>query len=282
MRSTAYPILVLLLGSITFAGPEGRSVGQTPPPKPDAARSLTFMGRAEASSVEVRARVNGFLLRVAVKEGDIVKKGQLLAEIDPRPLELEAAVAKAKTMQARAEVTLATASVARTRRVFESKAATAEDLTQAEAALAKAEAGLALAKAELDLAELNLSWTRLTSPIDGRIGRFRFTPGSLLSFDGPALATVVATDPIHVAFDVPETTILKLRRDGLGDVTRLKAEVALGDETTFPHAATIDYIDPLFDPATGAVRVRGVLENQKGLVSPGMSVRIRLTVPAAR
>jgi RND family efflux transporter MFP subunit len=240
---------------------------------------LDFTGRAEAATVQIRPRVNGFLQKILVKEGSVVKQGDALAEIDSRQYKADLELAKARLLVADAGSKVTAQTLERLKIVFARGVINREELTQAEAEQERAEALIKSAKAEVDLAELNLTWTKLTAPMDGRVGRFTLTPGNLVTLDGPAIVSIVATDPLFVAFDVDEKTILKLRRDGM-EVGKLSAVAGLADEDGFPHQTVVDFIDPQFNPNTGTVRVRGVIANPKGLISPGMSVRVRLTLVA--
>ncbi|HEV3439137.1 MAG TPA: efflux RND transporter periplasmic adaptor subunit [Gemmata sp.] len=267
--------LVLASVDIRAAGPQK----PTEPPKPSPGNALDFTGRTEAATVEIHPRVTGLLLKILVKEGATVKQGDVLAEIDSRQYKADLDVAKAKLAVAEAGSKLTAANLVRLRSAIRTGVISKEDVTQAEAEQERSEALVKVAKAEMDLAELTLSWTKLTAPMDGKVGRFRLTPGNLVTSDGPALVVVVATDPQFVAFDVDERTILKLRRDGLS-VQKLTATAGLADEDGFPHMVVVDFIDPQFNPATGTVRVRGVLANPNGLISPGMFIRVHLALAA--
>ncbi len=271
---------LLLATGFAIASAEIRAVDQPKePPKPAPGNAFDFIGRIEAATVEIRPRVTGYLEKILVKEGAMVKQGDLLAEIDPRPYKTELDLAQAKLAAAMAGSKVTAANLARLKEAITRGIVPKEELTQAEAEHERSEAMKDAAKAEVKLAELNLSWTKLIAPMDGKVGRFRLTAGNLITSDGPSVVVVVATDPLLVAFDVDERTILKLRRDGL-NVEKLTATAGLADEDGFPHKVVVDFIEPQFNPATGTVRVRGVLANPKGLISPGMFVRVRLMPPA--
>lgn len=250
--------------------------GQAQQPKA-ASGALDFTGHIEAATVEIRPRVVGVLEKVDVKEGSLVKQGQVLAEIDPRQYQADLEVAKAKLAVAEAGAKLAAASVVRTRTASDRGLLSKEDLAQAEAEQIRSDALVRAARAEADLAQLNLSWTKLTSPIDGRVGRFTVSPGNLVTTESGPVVSVVSADPLFVAFDVDEKNMLKLRREGVAEPGKLTAAVALADEADYPHKATIDFIDPQFNSNTASVRVRGVIASPSSLMSPGMLVRVRLT-----
>jgi RND family efflux transporter MFP subunit len=253
------------------------------PPKAAPPKVWEYGAHVEAvATAEVRARVTGYLTRIAVKEGAAVKKGELLAEIDPRYYAADVEVAKARLKLAEAKLQAARTNLTQTKTAFSKDAASADDLRIAEADAAATEAGVAVARAELERAELMLSWTRVTAPFDGRVGRFAVTEGNLVRADATRVVTVVATDPLFVAFDMDERTLLRLRRDGLAEPGKLAVAVGLADEEGYPHEAKLDLIDPQVDPAKATVRFRAVLPNPKGMLSPGMFVRVRLTPAPAR
>jgi RND family efflux transporter MFP subunit len=262
------------LASVTIRAAEPQNPPEAPKPAPG--NALDFTGRIEAATIEIRPRVTGFLEKILVKEGAMVKQGDLLAEIDPRQYKADLEVSRAKFAVAVAGSKSAAANLALVKRAITKGVVSEEALTQADAEQERAEALVKVAKGEVELAELNLTWTKLASPMTGRVGRFTQTAGSLLTSDGQAVVVIVATDPLFVAFDVDERTILKLRRDGV-DVEKLTATAGLADEEGFPHKVAVDFIDPQFNRTTNTVRVRGVLANPKGLISPGMFVRVRLT-----
>jgi RND family efflux transporter MFP subunit len=239
-----------------------------------------FTGRAQAvATVAVRPRVTGEVTRVAVKEGAAVAKGDVLVEIDPRPYRIDLEVARARVKAAEAKVQTAKAAAARGQGLVRDKVTSPAELPGLESAAVEAEAGLALAKAEAERAELKLSFTRIIAPIDGRVGRILATEGNLVVADQTHVLSVVATDRLHVSFGVDETTLLKLRRDGLAEPGKLAVAVGFAGEENYPHAATLDLIEPEVDPTTGTVRFRSVLANPKGILSPGMSARVRLSPP---
>jgi RND family efflux transporter MFP subunit len=252
------------------------------PPKVDFKKGVEFTGRAEATVVEIRPRVTDFIDRVLVKEGATVRKGDVLAEVDDRPYKLKLDEAKAQFAVAQAEAKVAAADLALTKEAIIKGIVSKDEVTKVEAAWDAAKARVDAAKAVVALAELNLAWTKLTSPIDGRVGRFTSTPGNLLVTDGPSVVTVVAADPIAVAFDVDERTLLALLR-GQGDkANKPMVEVGLIDEDGYPHKATLEPLGHQVDPATGTVRFRATLANPKGLIAHGSFVRVRLTVPPGK
>ncbi|MBP3960710.1 efflux RND transporter periplasmic adaptor subunit [Gemmata sp. G18] len=238
----------------------------------DPSKGWEFTGRTQTSAVDVRAQVTGHLTRVAVREGDAVAKGDLLVELDSRPyrLALNAAQARLKVAEAKLQVSKITA--ANAKKLLENKVISPDELGLNTAA----EAALIVAKVEVERVELTLSWTRVTAPFTGRVSRLQATEGGLVTADQTQILTVVATEPMYVSFNVPESLLLQLRRDGLAEPSKLGVAVGFAGDQGFPHEAKLDLIAPEVDPKTGTARFRATVPNPKGLLSPGMSARVRL------
>jgi RND family efflux transporter MFP subunit len=266
-------MLVLVMG---LAFPSGSTSADDPQEERE------FIGRAQAdASVKAGARVSGYVTRIAVDEGDAVQKGDLLAEIDPRPyqLDLDAALGRLKATEARLRAVQSKA--AHVQKLHENKVISSDELAVNEAAVAEAEAALIVAKVEAKRAELTLSWTRVVAPFDGHVSHVHACEGGLVVADQTRIVTVVSTDRLRVVFNVPESVLLQLRRDGLTDSEKLDVTVAFIGEEGHPHAATLDVIAPEVDPMTGTVPFRATLPNSDGFFAPGMSVRVRLA-PASK
>ncbi|MCO2913949.1 multidrug efflux RND transporter periplasmic adaptor subunit MexE [Pseudomonas aeruginosa] len=218
-----------------------------------------FTGRLEApESVELRPRVSGYIDRVAFHEGALVKKGDLLFQIDPRPFEAEVKRLEAQLQQARA---------AQARSVNEAQRG--ERLR-----------AIAATQAQLDAARLNLSFTRITAPIDGRVSRAEVTAGNLVNSGETLLTTLVSTDKVYAYFDADERVFLKyveLARQA-GRDTRSESPVYLGlsSEDGNPHLGRLDFLDNQVNPRTGTIRGRAVFDNAKGEFTPGLYVRLKL------
>jgi len=247
-----------------------------------------YTGRLESpESVEVRARVNGYLASVHFKEGKEVKKGDLLFTIDRRPYQAEFDRAEADHQRAESQAELAKNDAERAKRLIATRAISEEDFDTRTRTYTSVLASVKSAKAALDSATLNLEFTEVRSPITGRISRAFVTEGNLVSggFGGAGatlLTTIVSQDPLYCYVDVDEHSILKylrLRREGRR-VSALDAEipveVALADEHDFPRKGYVDFVDNKVDPATGTVRCRGVIPNPERTLGPGFFARLRL------
>jgi RND family efflux transporter MFP subunit len=247
-----------------------------------------FTGRTEAVvSVEVRSRVAGYLNKIHFKDGIDVKEGDLLFEIDPRTYAATLEQAKANEALAKARLDRVQRDYDRISSLSGSTAITREELDRVIGDRAEAAASLNLAKASKVLAETNLNYTKITSPVSGRISRRMIDAGNLVRADDTPLTTVVALDRIYATFDIDERTLLRIRRlvrEGKVDSarsTKVEIQVGLADEEGFSHTGVIDFIDNKVDAATGTLRVRATLENPKLLLSPGLFIRVRIPVGRA-
>lgn len=238
-----------------------------------------FTGRLEAvENVSVRPRVGGYVESVGFTEGARVAKGDLLFQIDPRPFQAEVARLAAERDRALAEVELARTYRDRAERLLAQNATSREEAEQIEADAAVAQAKLAAAGAALDTAQLNLSFTRVTAPIAGRVSRAIVTAGNLV--DGATLLTTVVSDsPVYAYFDIDEQTFLEHVRHGAA-AEGSTVHVGLINEQGYPHAASLDFLDNQVDPDHGTIRARAVLDNADGRFTPGLFVRVQLVSPS--
>ncbi|WP_237045110.1 multidrug efflux RND transporter periplasmic adaptor subunit MexE [Aquipseudomonas alcaligenes] len=249
-----------------------------------------FTGRLEApESVEVRPRVSGYIDKVAFDEGSLVKKGDLLFQIDPRPFQAEVKRLQAQLQQARASQTRAANEARRGERLRQSNAISAELADARASAATEAQAAVAATQAELDNALLNLSFTRITSPIDGRVSRAEITEGNLVGAGQSLLTTVVSTDKVYAYFDADERVFLKYielaRKAGSDARGASPVYLGLSSEAGHPHEGQLDFLDNQVNPRTGTIRGRAVFDNRDGRFTPGLYARLKLvgsgTYPAA-
>jgi multidrug efflux system membrane fusion protein len=239
-------------------------------------------GRAEAvDSVEIRARASGHLQRVQFHEGELVKKGDLLFVVDPRPYDAALTRAKAELERARVDQELAKRDTARADHLFKSNVISERDWDTQSSSLLQLAARTQVATAVLSSAQLDVDYAYVRAPISGRIGRILVTQGNLVGPSLPSpLTTLVSVDPLHVYVDVDETHALHL-----GHVTPdapIVAKVGFADEAGYPHDATLDFVDNRVDPQTGTLKVRVVVKNPDGKLTPGLFARVRLPDGAAR
>jgi multidrug efflux system membrane fusion protein len=238
-------------------------------------------GRLEApESVEIRPRVSGFIDTVAFAEGSLVSKGDLLFQIDPRPFQAEVKRLEAQLQQARAGQTRAISEARRGERLRQSNAISAELADARASAAQEAKAAVSGIQAELDNARLNLSFTRVTAPIDGRISRAEVTAGNLVGAGQSLLTTVVSIDKVYAYFDADERVFLKYielaRQDGSDARDASPVYLGLSNEEGHPHLGQLDFLDNQVNPKTGTIRGRAVFDNRDGRFTPGLYARLKL------
>ncbi|MDR6990141.1 efflux RND transporter periplasmic adaptor subunit [Luteimonas sp. 3794] len=282
--------------AVVVAGCDTQAQDQTQPPPPDVGVAAVLSeqvqdwndatGRiAAVESVELRPRVSGYVQRVAYAEGDEVKQGDLLFVIDPRPYRAALQRAEAELARARADAQLATTRHARAQQLIDASAISRDDFEARSAGRAEAEAAVRGAQAAVETARLDLAFTEVRAPVAGRAGRAMLTTGNLAQADASMLTTVVSQDPVHVYFETDERTYLRhqaMSRAGERRNGENAVRVGLADETGYPHAGTVDFLDNQIDPATGTVRARAVLPNPDRRFTPGMFARVQLEGAAAR
>ncbi len=250
-----------------------------------------FTGRTNAvESVDIRARVSGYLVKMPFKEGAEVKKDEMLFEIDPRPYQAQYDQAVGQVNLYKAQLELAQANYARDKEVAKTPGAVSvQQLDQDKAAVDEANAAVKAFEASLEVYKLNLSFTKVLSPIDGQVSRYYLTIGNLVVQDQTLLTTVVSLDPMYVYCDVDEGTLLRVRRAiNEGTIQRyqegkIPIYMALQGENGYPHEGTVDFVNNQVNPSTGSITVRGEFANPKPkngvrLFSPGMFVRVRLPI----
>ena len=252
---------------------------------------VDFTGRTNAvESVDIRARVSGYLVEMPFKEGAEVKKGDLLFEVDPRPYQAQFDQAEGQVNLYKAQLALAKANYARDLDVAKTPGAVSgQQLDQDKAAVDEADAAVKAFQASMEVYKLNLSFTKVTSPIDGQVSRYFLTLGNLVVQDQTLLTTVVSLDPMYVYFDMDEGTLLRARRAiNEGTIQRyeegkIPVYMGLQGEAGFPHQGFVNFVNNQVNPNTGSISVRGEFANPKPangirLLSPGMFVRVRLPI----
>ena len=239
-----------------------------------------FTGRLQAmNTVEVRPRVSGYVDRVAFQDGARVRKGQLLFQIDPRPFQAEVDRLVAERSRSVSDLELARANRARAERLIGAHAISREEFERLGAAENSAQGALRSVDASLEAARLNREFAEVRAPIDGHVSRAIVTAGNLVT-SASLLTTLVSDDPVYVYFDADEQAYLRYARAKRaehgtpGEATSVY--VGLADETGYPHAAALDFIDNQVNPATGTIRARAALANPDGRYTPGLFARVRL------
>ncbi|MGD9921725.1 MAG: efflux RND transporter periplasmic adaptor subunit [Pseudorhodoplanes sp.] len=295
--------------ALAFAGALLASCGQNPPqqqaaPPPPAVtvaapieRTITdhdeYVGRFVAvDSVEIRARVSGYLDKIDFKDGQMVKEGDLLFTIDKRPFQTALDQAKATLEKSRAELAFAQGDLDRAAQLVKDKTITQQTFDQRTQVKRVAEANVSAQEAAVRQAELDLQFTDLRAPVSGRIGDRRVSVGNLVTGGAGGtttlLATIVSTDPIRFEFTFDEASYLRYERLAAdGNVNAKKDEIAarggssvvrlkLIDEKDFVHVGRMDFVDNVIDRSTGTIRGRAVFANAQGLFTPGMFARVQV------
>ena len=245
-----------------------------------------YTGRAESvDSIDIRARVSGYLQRVLFREGDIVERGDLLFVIDPRPYAAALMRAKATLEQSRADLGFARREATRSSALVRTNSIPERQWDSDNSALERLMAATAVAEAGVRTSELDLEYAHIRAAIRGRIGRIQVTAGNLVEpTTSTPLATLVSVDPLYVYASIEEERALHLKRPDGGRASGPDATVSVGfaGETGTPHAATMDFVDNRVDATTGTLPVRFVVSNPDGRLTPGLFARVRLADEAPR
>jgi multidrug efflux system membrane fusion protein len=285
------------LGVVVFAGcgkPEARK-GPPPPPRvvtvlPEEREVLEYEdlpGRIDAiEDVEIKARVTGYLNKVEFKEGSEVKKGDLLFSIDPREYQAEVDSANAALQQAQAKYLQEQSDLERAKQLSKSTVIAKQELESQGTEVLEAAAGVRAAQAALAKAQLNLEYTQIRAPIDGKISSTAVTVGNLVAA-GDTLTSIVRQSPVYVYFEAPERAVLRWDKavkdfSGQGLTCRVQAHVGLLNETGFPRAAKVDFSDNELNAGTGTLRLRGVLDNEDRRLRVGLYARVRVSLDQPR
>jgi multidrug efflux system membrane fusion protein len=245
----------------------------------------SFNGRIEAvESVQLRPRVSGYIDKVNYTDGQEVKKGEVLFTIDDRTYRAALEQAQANLARAKTQASLAQSEANRTDKLVNTNVVSREEWEQRRSAATQAQADIRAAQAAVDAAQLNLDFTKVTAPIDGRASRALITSGNLVTAGDTAsvLTTLVSQKTVYVYFDVDESTYLhyqNLARSGQGASSNhmaLPVEIGLTGEEGYPHQGKVDFLDNQLTPSTGTIRMRALLDNAQRQFTPGLFARVRL------
>jgi multidrug efflux system membrane fusion protein len=282
--------LALLLGGCgednTYVPPPPPTVTVSQPTQRTVTDFIELTGNTQSSnSVDLVARVEGYLQSVNFTDGSFVKKGDLLFVIEPEPYQANVELAQATVAQQQATLTQATSEYQRQQRLIQQNATSQSEVENWEAQRDAAQAAVKEANANLELARINLGYTRIAAPFDGRIGAHQVDPGNLVGAGAPTeLATIEQLAPIYVYFNVDEQDVLRIRANlrstgkTLADVEPVKLGIGLQSEAGYPHEATLDFVASDVDQSTGTLQARGTIPNRDYVFLPGMFVRVRVPI----
>ena len=280
-------LLALLLTVAGCNSEQASSGGQAPPPEVGVAQVLSksvqqwdeYTGRVSAiDTVELRPRASGYVQRVAYKEGQDVKQGDLMFQIDPRPYRAALDNAQAQLARARVAKQLEAIRSKRAQSLIDDDAISHEELDLRRAAQAQSTADVQAAEAAVATAKLNLSFTEVRAPVSGRASRALVTVGNLATADETLLTTVVSQDPIYVYFDADENSYLRYKEQERRSERTAQdnaVHVGLANENGYPHTGTVDFLDNQVNPTIGTVRARAVLPNADRIFTPGLYARVQ-------
>ncbi|MER2603192.1 MAG: efflux RND transporter periplasmic adaptor subunit, partial [Candidatus Competibacter phosphatis] len=292
--SRAEVLLLALLSVFSFAAIAQQPAATTRPPTPvsvvevkpeNTPATFEFTGKTASSrQVEINARVEGYLDKIAYEEGSLVKTGQLLFQLDPKPFQAALDNAKAVLAQQEALLTRARQTLARVKPLAKQNAVSQQDLDNATAGVLTSEAQVQAAKAQVETARLNLGYTTIKSPLNGLSSSANFREGALITPAGKnaQLTTIVQIDPMWVNFGLGENEVLKIRaQQEAGQLNRpglnkIQVELILADGSAYPQKGQITFVDPVINAQTGTYNIRAVVPNPKNQLSPGQFVRVQL------
>lgn len=276
MRRTL--LLSLTLACVLAAGCARKAPPTPPPPTVGVATPLAmrmvdwdnYDGEFIAvDSVDVRPRVSGYLLKVDFKDGDLVRKGQVLFEIDPRPYQASLDQAKGAEAHAAASLINARQQLERGKTLLGAKAISQQAYETLDAAARQAAADLQSAQATVAAQALNVQFTKVVAPLAGRVSDRRVAPGNLVTADTTVLTNIASIDPIWFQFTGSEALFLKTRRQMRGG-DDAPVEIQLEDDNGYRWRGRLDFIDNQIDPGSGSIRQRAVVENPTRFLTPGM------------
>jgi len=265
----------------TAAAPE---VVVAKPVVKNVAGSGEYTTRIEAdASIEVRARVNGYLQETLFKDGDMVKKGDVLFVIDPKPFEAELEKARGQLKEAESRLDLAAANAKRADQLFKENVISKVEYEKYTTDGQAAQAAVQAARGAVEAADLNLKFSKVTAPLSGKASKGAFSVGNLVEAGKQVLTSIVSLDPVKASFDLDERSALAMRRTmvekGLKTTAareHLKVQLVLADGKEYAHFGKIDFVDNQVNASTGTIRARAVFPNPEQLIAPGMFARVRL------
>jgi RND family efflux transporter MFP subunit len=281
-------LILLVAGckkSNQYAPPPPAKVSVAKPIAQKVTRYLEATGNtASVASVDLIARVQGFVQAISYTDGAAVKAGDILFTIEPLPFQAKLQQAQAAEASAQATLTNAQANYNRQESLQRGAVASVQNLDDARAQRDTAQAGLAQAQANTQIAAINYSYTRVLAPFDGRMSAHLVSIGDLVGTSPTKLATIVKMQPMYVTFNVSEQAVLRIRASIVQSGRRGEAiqaipvEIGLQGETGYPHRGHMDYVAPTVDPGTGTLAARGVLDNADGVLLPGYFARVRVPI----
>ncbi|WP_285261216.1 efflux RND transporter periplasmic adaptor subunit [Halopseudomonas bauzanensis] len=278
---------LLLLLTLAGCDAQGQAQDNATPPPPEVevaevrAEPVTlwgaFSGRVEApQTVELRPRVSGYIDQLNFEEGELVKEGDVLFVIDPRPYQARLQLAQAELARMRSQLALASSEAARSAQLWERRAISREEFEQRNAAKTMAQAAVNAAAAALQSAQLDLEYTQVKAPVSGRIGRAEVTLGNLATADATLLATLVSVDPLYVYFESDQQTV---QDNPHGQAVPVR--IGLSGRQNFPYQGQLDFVDNQYNPRTGTLQYRARVANPDGKLRPGQFARVEMPVAAA-
>ena len=278
----AAPFLLAAMLSLAPAANAQQAPGQSIPvgtviaTKQPVNRGVDFVGRVEAiDRVEVRARVTGFLQQTFFKEGETVKEGDKLFQIDPAPFEAAVQQAQGALLQAQGALTNASVQRSRAEELVKTSATSVATRDERVAAEKNAQGAVAMADADLKTATINLGYTTIISPITGRIGRAKVTKGNVVGPDSGPLVLIVSQDPMYVTFPVSQREFLRVRQEGhKADRDSLVVKLRFADGAAYSHDGKIDFVDVTVNRGTDTVSVRAQVPNPDGVLTDGEFMRV--------
>lgn len=281
---------IMMIAFTGFLSMQARAMPQMPPMPVNVAEVVQrdvqqwheYSGRlASVDAVDVRPRVSGTIDAVHFKDGSRVEKGALLFTIDPRPFQAEVDRAGGALASAQAADALARTELKRGEALIKDKSISRREFDERKNAFDVAEANVKSAQAALDAAKLNLGYTQIAAPIDGRAGRAEITEGNLVQASGnaPVLTTIIADDPLYAEFEMDEATYMEYAHASADDVKSAPVAMGLTGEDGAPRKGKISSFDNRLNPTTGTIRVRAEFDNKEGALLPGLFARIRIGSP---